>query len=665
MKLLTNSKTTIDELKKIHIERSEDLINHLPYRYDSFDYSDESELIDNQRVVIYGRLVSNPRHNATSKYDLITFHFITLKGSFFTCVIFNRPYIMKILDLDSYFTIVGTLNLSKKEINVISIKKGEIPKTESLKPVYHLPNGITQSAFTSLVKRTFEALEQYNGNTIPSYLNQKYRLENHNSALKMVHMPSNNQEISKGLRTLKFEECLEYCFKNRIIREQNRKIHKNVDVEIDTQLVNKFILDLSYKLTKDQISAIRDIVLDMKDQKVMYRLLQGDVGTGKTIVGIVALYANYLRKKQGAFLAPTDSLARQHYANVKNALEKYGIKVSLLVGDMSLKDKNIIKKGLENNEIDIIVGTHAIFSESVVYHNLSLALIDEQHRFGVNQRNILANKGEDVDLLLMSATPIPRTLALSIYGDLDVSSLEEYPIKERKVITKVVDYSSEKILSLIHYCVDCDKQVFIVCPKISYGGKQESSEDVYERFKPVFEEKIGILHGKMSNKDKIEILEKFKTGEIKVLVSTTIVELGIDIANATGIIIYSANSFGLASLHQLRGRVGRDGSTAYCLLVDDIEEDISRLKFLETCSNGFEISEEDMKRRGPGDFIGVDQSGFPSFNSLNIVSDFKMFTIARDEVEYMFRNLNDPEICKYYNYCLNKLQNDENISLID
>ena len=267
----------------------------------------------------------------------------------------------------------------------------------------------------------------------------------------------------------------------------------------------------------------------------------------------------------------------------------------------------------------------------------------------------------------MSATPIPRTLALSIYGDLDVSSLTEYPTGRHDITTKVVDFDSEKILSLIHHMVDNNRQVFIVCPKIDKGDTNDSSEDIYERFEPLFKEKIALLHGKISSKEKIEILDKFKNNEINILVSTTLIELGIDIKTAGAMIIYSANSFGLASLHQLRGRVGRDGQKAYCLLVDhfESEEEASRLKFLESCLDGFEISEEDMRRRGPGDFIGIEQSGFPSFNSLNIVSDFKMFMVARDEVNFMFNSLLDPQINKYYYYCLNKIKKDEIITLID
>lgn len=667
MKILSSNQELINQLNRININRSEDLINYLPYRYESFYYSDEDDLKDKQRIVILGRLVSNPRSFNSSGLNIITFHFVSNNNKFYLCKLFNRPFYLKILNLEDQFTIVANYNIKNHELNIINIKKGEIPLEERLKPVYHLPSNILSSSYLHLVKKTLNRIDEISGDIVPFKIREKYQLINHNQALKMVHFPKNMNEIHKGLRTLKFEECLEYCYKNKLIREQNKSISKVLKKPIDTNLINDFVKNLSFKLTKDQIQAIKEIVTDIKSNHLMYRLLQGDVGTGKTIVAIVSLYACFLSGKQGVLLAPTDSLARQHYENVKKELEPYHINICLLLGNMKNKEKNEVKEKIKNGEYDIIIGTHAVFTSSVTYYALGLAIIDEQHRFGVNQRNMLVDKGNDVDLLLMSATPIPRTLALSIYGDLDISTLALYPKEKREVVTRVVDYDSLKIESLIDYCLENSRQVFIVCPKIFSNGKSKSSEEIYQKFKNKYQEKIALLHGKMASEEKVEILDKFKSNIISILVSTTIVELGIDVKNAGGIIIYSANSFGLASLHQLRGRVGRDGQKAFCLLVesDENQEDIERLKFLENCSDGFEISEEDMKRRGPGDFIGVEQSGFPDFNSLNIINDFKMFEIARDRCNEIFNNLDDAENIKYHQYCLNKISNNEFITLID
>ena len=672
MKLLTKSENLLEGLKLLNITTSEELVNYLPYRYEDFSYSDETKLHEKGQIVLFGRLVSNVKSFNNGNLSIIRFTFMSFSSPYlYECVVFNQPYYSKTLSLQDKFTLVGTVEKisgSKININVKKIKVGEIDKNDSLQPVYHLPSQIGHATYLALLKRTFDAVNTEIKTLTPSYLINKYNLLTHIEALDKVHFPKRREDVALGLRTLKFEECLEYCFKNKLIRLQNEQLEKTIDVEIDTNKINDFVKNLPYKLTKDQVTSIREIVLDMKSKKLMYRLLQGDVGTGKTIVAVTSLYANYLRKGQGVLLAPTDSLARQHYDSVKSFFKDYGINVVLLIGSLTQSKKNEIKEQIKSGKADIVVGTHALFSSTVEYKKLSLAIIDEQHRFGVNQRNTLANKGDQVDLLLMSATPIPRTLALSIYGDLDVSSLTMYPTEKHVVKTKVVDYDSEKITSLIDYCLKNNRQVFMVCPKIYYGGNKASSEEVYERYSSIYGDKIALLHGKLKNDEKVSILNDFKSNKTPILVSTTIVELGIDVKTAGGIIIFSANSFGLASLHQLRGRVGRNGEEAYCLLVDHFEEneDASRLMFLESNNNGFDISEEDMKRRGPGDFMGIEQSGFPAFSSLNIISDFKMFEVARNEVATILSSLDNDENKTYYDYCLNKLKEEnEELNLID
>ena len=358
-------------------------------------------------------------------------------------------------------------------------------------------------------------------------------------------------------------------------------------------------------------------------------------------------------------LAPTDSLARQHYLYFKDLLKDEDIEVLLLVGSLSNKDKKQIKEALLTKTNVIVVGTHAVFSKSISYLNLGLAIIDEQHRFGVNQRNLLASKGDSVDILLMSATPIPRTLSMSLYGDLDVSSLHSYPFKERKVKTLVVNDKSPKINSLIDYAISKNRQVFIVCPKILEGaGTLISANEIYQKYKEKYGDNIELLHGKMDENKTSNLIARFKNKEFLILVATSIVELGIDVKEALGIIIFSANNFGLASLHQLRGRVGRNGEEAFCLLVyneETSEEKIERLKFLETTLDGFKIAEQDMLLRGPGDYLGIEQSGFPTFNSLNIVSDYKMFEVSKNEINYILENESNLENSNYINRIKEKM----------
>ena len=671
MKLLTSSKNAEKQLNLMGIYDSFDLISYLPYRYESFEYSSkkEKELVDKERVVIYGRLVSNPKYLKINKLDIVKFFFATENGGFFSVVAFNRPYLMSILNLEDHYTLVGSYSLERKELNLVNLKKGEIPNEERLKALYHLPQDIQSSYFSKLMKRTLESMKGIMPSSIPSYLLTKYKLLNKETSLNYIHFPKNEDSIKEALRTLKFEECLEYCLKNKIAREESKtKIKTNIK-DIDTNEINNFIKGLEYKLTKDQVLAVKEIILDMKKETLMYRLLQGDVGTGKTLVAAISLYGNFIRGNQGVLLAPTDSLARQHYSSISSLLSRYNVKTALLVGTLTNKEKRELQAQIRNGEIDVIIGTHSVFSKDIIYSNLGLAIIDEQHRFGVNQRNLLQGKGDKVDLLLMSATPIPRTLSLSIYGDLDVSTLTSFPMGERKVKTLVVNEDSSRIEGLIDYCLKEEKQVFIVCPKIetSYRNNTYSVNEVYDLFKDKYQGKIDVLHGKLKEDEKINLIQKFKEKRILILVSTSIVELGIDIKDATGIIVYSANSFGLASLHQLRGRVGRSGKDGYCLLVTNEDDpNRERLNFLETCSDGFEISEMDMKLRGPGDFAGLEQSGFPSFNSLNIVSDFKMFEVARNEISYIMNNLSNPELEKYYLRVKEKMiNNHEDIKLFD
>lgn len=657
MKLL---KTTLEsELNNLHIYDSEDLLNHLPYRYESFEYTNEFPLVDKNRYVLYGTIISRPIYVRAKNIKICTFSFASNEGVIYQVKAFNQDYLMKVLKVNEAFSLIASYSKKGNYMSLIKIKKGKIKESERLKPVYHLNTKISQDNFHKLIKRTLENQGAYFNNIIPSYLNKKYKLIPYVEALNKVHFPTCYDDISIGLRTLKFIECLDFSLTNKLIRDENKKLVKHEVFKIDLSKLKKFISSLPYELTLDQKNAVNDIYKDLNSEHLMYRLLQGDVGSGKTLVSLLALYTNYLRNKQGVMLAPTDSLARQHYFYFKDLLKDEDVEVLLLVGSLSNKEKKQIKEVLLTKTNVIVVGTHAVFSKSISYLNLGLAIIDEQHRFGVNQRNLLASKGDSVDILLMSATPIPRTLSMSIYGDLDVSSLHSYPFKERKVKTLVVNDKSPKINSLIDYAISKNRQVFIVCPKILEGATTlVSANEIYQKYKEKYANNIELLHGKMDENKTSDLITRFKNKEFLILVATSIVELGIDVKEALGIIIFSANNFGLASLHQLRGRVGRNGEDAFCLLVyneDVSEEKIERLKFLETTLDGFKIAEEDMLLRGPGDYLGIEQSGFPTFNSLNIVSDYKMFEVSKNEINYILENESNLENSNYINRIKEKM----------
>ena len=492
------------------------------------------------------------------------------------------------------------------------------------------------------MKKSFEEINDSDiYNEVPAYFMSKYRLEKKIDALKLAHNPNDFKDIYKGLRVLKYEECLLFSLKTQMIRNINKELVHHERLQIEKPQIERFIKDLPYKLTKSQSDTVEEILTDLNKPNLMYRLLQGDVGTGKTLVAIIALYANYLRGEQGAFMAPTDALARQHYKTFAKLLAPHGIKVALLLGSTSTRDRSLIRKALMNNEIDVLVGTHALFSKDISYASLGLAIIDEQHKFGVNQRMLLTSKGENADLLLMSATPIPRTLALTLYGDLDVSTLTDFPYKERKITTKIVKDDDKKIFAEIEKSIANNKRVFIVAPLIIENNEQQISvEKLFAKYLLKFPGKVALLHGKLDQDDKNFALQDFVSGDSPILISTSVIEVGIDVPNADLMIIYDPTHFGLASLHQLRGRIGRDGNESTCLLVTNStdEEELDKLNVLTKSNDGFYIAEEDLKRRGPGELGGVRQSGIANFLFVNLVDDFRMFEAARDDAKFIINN---------------------------
>ena len=525
-----------------------------------------------------------------------------------------------------------------------------MPENERLKPVYSLPSDYANHLYAGLASKCLEQLKGQIFTTIPyDYLN-KYRLVNKEVALNWAHNPESPEQVHQALRHLKYEEALLFSLKNQLIRESNKSLSKIKKEPIDLDVCAPFIDTLPYKLTEDQVVASKEIIEDMNQNALMYRLLQGDVGTGKTLVSFIALFANHLRGDQGALMAPTDALARQHYANAVKLFKNTKLKIALLLGSTPASEKKQIKEDLKEGYIDIIIGTHALFTKDTIYSSLGLVIIDEQHRFGVNQRIALANKGEHADLLMMSATPIPRSLALSIYGDLDISTLYTFPSTKRDVTTFITSSDDKVIYQTIDEALANNKQVYVIAPLIDFSEDGKFSvEQLYARYVLKYKSAVGLLHGRMKQEEKEDVLNKFYSGEIKVLVSTQVVEVGIDVKNANTMVIYDATNFGLASLHQLRGRIGRDGAKSTCILVTD-EEEKDKLDILTKSEDGFAIAEEDMKQRGPGELTGVKQSGIPNFLFLNIIDDFKIFVVARDDAKEIIKNRDN----KHYQWLIKR-----------
>ncbi len=626
-----------------------DVIEHLPYRYESYFLTEKkSHYEDKERVVKKGKIAQKGKSLRFSKRSLTSFYFSTDEETFLVEA-WNRPYLSSYLKIGEECMLIGMYEKKRNCLSLVNIVKGEIPIDKALKPIYSLPKDIPNHVFSSLAKRCLAKVTSL-PDELPPSLKEKYRLCSHLEALRIAHEPKSKEELYQSSRRLKYEEALHFALSSALIRESNKAIRKEKKKPIDMNKVRSFLSSLPYRLSSSQRTALREIALDMDKETVMYRLLQGDVGTGKTLVAALSAFMNYTRGEQTAILAPTDALARQHYDNLKKLFALADIKITLLVGALSAEERKVALSSIESGESDIIIGTHALFSERVDYASLGLVIIDEQHKFGVNQRARLLNKGEDADLLLMSATPIPRTLALTIYGDLDISTLDEFPQGKRKVKTTCVKEKDPSIDALIEESISTGHRVYIIVPQIE--GENDSNTSVIEvckRYKAKFPAKVTLMHGKMNDEAKEEALNSFKSGLTPILVATSLVEVGIDVKEADLMIVYSPTHFSLSSLHQLRGRIGRGGDEAnFILLLDKKnQEDNEKLKILEKEDDGFKIAEEDMRLRGPGEMAGVKQSGLPSFQVASIIDDFKMFECARDDAKYLLLNKSDPVNAKY------------------
>lgn len=643
---LTSSPKLNSLLYQMGINTYFDVVNYLPRKYEYYFSSTKEELsslADKSRVILEGNVIGNIKTLRFSSSSNASFYFHNdMDNEDYQVIAWNRPYLNKELIGNEKLVLSCIYDQKRHQMSMVSFKKASSLKSRIV-PVYSLKDDYPEHLFRALVKKSLEETKGKIYEVIPAYFRNKYRLISKEEAINKVHFPNNLDDVRQGLRVLKYEEALTFSLHNLFIREENTSIRKEKRKDVDFSRLDKFISSLPFSLTKDQKEAINTIKEDMCGPTLMYRLLQGDVGTGKTLVALVASYINYLRNSQTALMAPTSSLAKQHYQYFSSYLSPYGIKVALLTGSSKSKEKEEVLNKLKNNEIDVLIGTHALFSKDVIYPNLGFVIIDEQHKFGVNQRSYLASKGDEADLLLMSATPIPRTLALTLYGDLDVTSLNCFPFSKRDVKTLIIDESSPKIISGLKYCLANKKKAYVIAPSISSRDGNGSALEVYKKLSELFPSKVSLCHGELSEMEKEEAISNFKSGKTPILVATSIVEVGIDVKEASLMIVYEPTSFSLSSLHQLRGRIGRDGNKAFCLLASSKTEEKEKLNVLVSSNDGFKIAEEDLRLRGPGTLAGVKQSGLPCFNFVSIATDLKMFEKAREDASFILRNKDKKE----------------------
>ena len=626
---------TKELLNKIKIYTVEDLLNYYPYRYDIIKRSDLSNLSDGDKIIIDGIVEGQPTIIYINKSLKKMIFRISTKTMILNITLYNRTHLYSDLKSGKEVTIIGKYNKLKNTVIVSDIRFGLLPPSAKIEPIYYTTEGLTVKQISK-----FEATALENDydviDLVPRYIEEKYNLMNKKSAIKNIHVPEDILLLKKARQRIKYEELFMYVLKINYLKNKINNDNLAIERNIDKDKLDKFIKSLPFELTLDQDKAVNDIINDLSIKKRMNRLLQGDVGSGKTIIALIAVYANYLSKYQSALMAPTEILAVQHYEEAKKIFSKYKLNIALLTSSTSNKDRKTIYEELENGKIDLIIGTQALIQENVKYKKLGLVITDEQHRFGVNQRDTFKSKGISPDVLSMSATPIPRTYALTIYGDTDVSSIKSKPKGRKEIITV---FKKEKditdVLEMMKKELELNHQIYVVAPMIDTesDSEKESVYDLEEKMNKAFGKisKIGIIHGKLDPKDKDKVMKDFEKNKINILISTTVIEVGVNVPNASMIVIFNANMFGLSTLHQLRGRVGRGDTQSYCVLV--AKESEERLRFLENTSDGFEISEYDFQTRGEGDLFGTRQSGELGLKMANIKRDFKMLLKAKEDAD--------------------------------
>ena len=627
-------------LNKINIFTVEDLLTYYPYRYNVIKFINIDEASENESCYVLATVLSEVKV-AYIKRNFNRLSFIASNNNkTFNVTIFNRAFLKKNLPVNRKVVLIGKYNPLKNSFVASDIKFNV--ENERIEPIYHLTEGLKNSNIETIITEALK-IKYDMPDYVPDIYNEKYNLIPKRDAIKLIHEPKTINDIKKSELKLIYEELFIYMFKINYLKEINKKV-EGIPKTFDMHLVEDFLNNLSFRLTTDQETAIKDILHDMQSKSRMNRLVLGDVGSGKTVVAIVAILANYLSGYQSAFMAPTEILAKQHYESLQNYFASYDIKIGLLTGSLTKKAKEKLYEQINSGEIDVVIGTHALLNEGAAFSNIGLVITDEQHRFGVNQRNLLQNKGikKDADVIYLSATPIPRTYALTIYGDLDLSQIKTKPNTRKDIITKVVlEKNVREVLVAMLEELKKGHQIFVVSPLIEQNDELDlnSVNLLKEKLNTAFNKRvpIEILHGKLKKKKKDELMQRFQNGEIKILISTTVIEVGIDIPNASMMVIFNAERFGLATLHQLRGRVGRSDIQSYCYLVTNVTDN-ARLKVMEESNDGFYISEKDFEQRGQGDLFGVKQSGDMTFKIANLKRDYKILLQAKKDSENYLAN---------------------------
>lgn len=638
-------------LEKLGIHNLYELVHFYPRTYLDFSCTNQiSELIADTTACVRA-IVGYPAQGDMIRKGLTIFRtVVTDESGILHITIFNNKYAAKALETGKEYFFLGKVTQIHGNLEMTNPIIEPFDESVNMRPVYHQTAGLRTNTIENIMKNAVTAYRDCdNVDPIPDFIRSEYKLCHEQYALNSIHFPKCEKDIQIARQRLIFEELLVLQAGMLKLRKRNREQTQNL---IKQDYTGEFINTLPFELTNAQLRAITDCVADIKKNEPMNRLVQGDVGSGKTVVAASLIYSAVKNGFQCAFMAPTEILAAQHFKTLSKMMPN-NIRIALLTGSMTSKSKKETKADLSNGKIDVLIGTHAIITDDVHFASLGLVVTDEQHRFGVRQRCALSEKGKNPHVLVMSATPIPRTLSLIIYGDLDVSIIDEMPKGRQKISTYAVDSSYRKrVYNFVKKHLDRNLQAYIVCPLVEESESELTAATQYANQlaeKEFSQYKVGLLHGKMKPKDKKQVMQDFANGKIQLLVSTTVIEVGIDVPNAVLMVIENADRFGLSQLHQLRGRVGRGNEKSSCVLISDAKGEIAakRLDIMCKTNNGFLIADEDLKIRGPGDFFGSRQSGLPELKIANLVEDMVTLRHTQAAAKKIFAD--DPELKKHTN----------------
>lgn len=628
------------ELHAFGIHTINDLLNYFPFRYEDYRVRELSELKSGEKGTILGVVRGAPMLQRYGRTKSRLSCKVEAGGLLLTAVWFNRTYLQDQLRPGREIMLTGKWEQHRLQMTVSDSEfpdSAKASKTDSLVPVYHVGGNITQAWMRNTIGK---ALAQYGPlieEVLPFELLERYSFMSRAEAVEVIHLPGDTRRGQEARRRMVYEELFLFQLKLQAYRSLNRSRADGIALPIESETIREFAATLPFALTDAQKKVVNEILTDMRRGYAMNRLLQGDVGSGKTVVAAIALYGAVRTGHQGALMVPTEILAEQHAKSLSRLFDGTGIQVGLLTGSLTERKRRDLLAGLQMGLIDIVVGTHALIQDDVFFRSLALVVTDEQHRFGVNQRSLLRRKGMNPDVLTMTATPIPRTLAITAFGDMDVSTIREMPKGRKPIKTYWVKHDAfDRVLGFIRKEAAAGRQAYVICPLIEESEKLEvqNAIDTYMQIQQACPDlSVGLLHGRLSTAEKDEVMSSFAANDHQVLVATTVVEVGVDVPNATLIVIMDAERFGLSQLHQLRGRVGRGEHQSHCILIADPKSETGRerMKVMTETNDGFEVARRDLELRGPGDFFGTKQSGLPEFRIADMVSDYETLEQARED----------------------------------